>query len=108
MHPRKNSMHPHQDYEWLRWAGWAEGVSFLLLLGVAIPLKYLAGRPEAVRAVGAAHGGLFVIYVVLVLIAARRHSWPGRRVGTALAAAFLPFGPFWFDARLRRELNRDA
>ncbi|MCX6587457.1 MAG: DUF3817 domain-containing protein [Acidobacteria bacterium] len=108
MHPHKDAAQPQQEYEWLRWAGWAEGVSFLLLLGVAMPLKYLAGRPEAVRVVGAAHGGLFVVYVVLALIAARRYSWPGRRVGEALAAAFLPFGPFWFDARLRRELNRGA
>ncbi|MBZ2178008.1 MAG: DUF3817 domain-containing protein [Acidobacteria bacterium] len=98
---------PGEDF-WLRWAGWAEGLSFLLLLGVAMPLKYLAGRPEAVRVVGAAHGGLFVIYIVLVLLAARRDAWPARRVGEAFAAAFLPFGPFWFDARLRRELNRDA
>lgn len=98
---------PRED-RWLRRAGWAEGFSFLLLLGVAMPLKYLAGRPEAVRVVGAAHGGLFVIYIVLVLVAARRDAWPARRVGEAMAAALLPFGPFWFDARLRRELNRDA
>lgn len=98
---------PRED-RWLRRAGWAEGISFLLLLGIAMPLKYLAGKPEAVRVVGAAHGGLFVIYLVLVLVAARRDAWPARRVGEAVAAAFLPFGPFWFDARLRRELNRDA
>jgi integral membrane protein len=42
-----------------------------------MPLKYLAGRPEAVRVVGAAHGGLFVIYIVLVLVDARRDAWPG-------------------------------
>ena len=93
-----------REYDWLRWAGWAEGLSFLLLLGIAMPLKYLAGQPAAVRLVGSAHGGLFVIYLVVALIAARRFSWPWTRLAMALVAAFLPFGPFWFDARLRREL----
>ncbi len=97
-----------REYEWLRWAGWAEGLSFLLLLGIAMPLKYLAGRPEAVRLVGSAHGGLFVIYIVVALIAARRFAWPWHRFAIAFIAAFLPFGPFWFDARLRRELNPGA
>jgi integral membrane protein len=97
-----------KEYMWLRWSGWAEGLSFLLLLGIAMPLKYLAGQPEAVRVVGSAHGALFVIYIVVVLIAARRFSWPLSRVAMAFAAAFFPFGPFWFDARLRRELNPGA
>jgi len=97
-----------REYDWLRWAGWAEGLSFLLLLGIAMPLKYLAGQPEAVRLVGSAHGGLFVIYIVVALIVARRFSWPWSRFAMAFVAAFLPFGPFWFDARLRRELSQGA
>ncbi|HTO03360.1 MAG TPA: DUF3817 domain-containing protein, partial [Opitutus sp.] len=43
----------------LRFIGWWEGVSFLVLLGIAMPLKYLAGEPAAVRVVGMAHGILF-------------------------------------------------
>lgn len=68
-----------------------------------MPLKYLAGKPEFVRLVGSVHGGLFVIYVVAVLLAARSWRWSASRVGLALIAAVVPFGPFWFDARLRRE-----
>jgi integral membrane protein len=66
-----------------------------------MPLKYLAGHPEAVRVVGSLHGGLFVIYVLMVFLAARRFSWKPATVLLALAAAVFPFGPFWFDAKLR-------
>lgn len=93
-------------YKWLRRFGSAEAISFLLLLGVAMPLKYFAGMPMAVRVVGAAHGILFILYTIAVLAAARQWRWPAGRTGFALAAALLPFGPFWFDARLRREEDR--
>ena len=90
-------------YQRLRWAGLAEGTSFLVLLGIAMPLKYLAGKPQAVRAVGSVHGLLFVIYVLMVLLAARKFRWGIPTILMALAAAIFPFGPFWFDAKLRRE-----
>ncbi len=70
-----------------------------------MPLKYLAGDPRAVRWAGPAHGLLFVVYVLLALIAARNHRWPGREIGLAILAAVLPFGPFWFDARLRKAIS---
>jgi integral membrane protein len=87
----------------LRVAGFLEGMSFLVLLGIAMPLKYLAGRPEAVRVVGMAHGVLFILYVVLVLLAHRDRRWRLRTTGWLLVAAFLPCGPFVADARLLRE-----
>ena len=90
----------------LRVAGCLEGVSFLILLGIAMPLKYLAGRPEAVRVVGMAHGILFMAYVALVLVARREQRWPARTTAWLLAAAFLPFGPFVADARLLRESGK--
>ena len=86
----------------LRLVGWAEGASFLLLLGVAMPLKYLAGWPMAVRAVGMAHGGLFLLYLVAVARAGRAGRWPAGMWLAALAAAFVPGGPFLLDGRLRR------
>ena len=74
-----------------------------MLLFIAMPLKYLAGKPEMVRAVGSIHGLLFVIYVLMALVAARRFRWSGTKVLLALISAVVPFGPFWFDAKLRRE-----
>lgn len=91
------------DLKWLRWAGYAEGISFLVLLLIAMPLKYAAGMPQAVRVVGSVHGALFVVYAAMVLAVARNHRWPGKLVGLGLLAAFLPLGPFWFDRRVRGE-----
>mgnify|MGYP001548251258 FL=1 len=84
-----------------------EGVSFLILLGVAMPLKYLAGWPLAVRVVGMAHGILFILYVAAVVAVVRRHAWPWRRTALVLVASVLPAGPFVVDARiLRREATK--
>src|SRR5438552_3773981 len=47
----------------LRLVGYTEGVSFLVLLGIAMPLKYFAGMPLAVTIVGAIHGLLWILYV---------------------------------------------
>ncbi|MBC8081965.1 MAG: DUF3817 domain-containing protein [Hymenobacter sp.] len=87
----------------LRLVGFLEGCSFLVLLGIAMPLKYLAGQPAAVRQVGTAHGVLFVLYVLLVLQNALESRWPLRKTLLALVASFLPLGPFWADRHLFRE-----
>jgi integral membrane protein len=86
----------------LRLIGTMEGVSFLVLLGIAMPLKYLAGKPEMVRIVGSAHGLLFVLFAAAVIDTAVRMRWPLTRVMGAMVASVLPFGPFVFDAHLRR------
>jgi len=96
-------MNPSKSLTWLHYSGIAEGLSFLILLGIAMPLKYLAGQPQAVRIVGSLHGLLFVIYALMVLLAAHNHKWSLKLIALGLLAAFLPFGPFWFNARLRRQ-----
>jgi integral membrane protein len=89
----------------LRLVAVLEGASFLVLLFVAMPLKYLAGLPLAVRIAGSIHGVLFIWFVVALYRAARALSWPRRRSMTAFVASILPFGTFVFDASLRRELE---
>lgn len=84
----------------LRVIGWWEGVSFLLLLGIAMPLKYFADSPGAVRVVGMAHGVLFVLYVLAAIHAALEHNWSWRRLGLVLLGSVLPGGPFVVDARI--------
>lgn len=86
----------------LRVIGWWEGGSFLLLLGVAMPLKYYAGLPEAVRVVGMAHGLLFILYVGVALHTARELGWSWSRTLVVLVASLLPAGPFVVDAKLLR------
>ncbi|RAK63861.1 DUF3817 domain-containing protein [Hymenobacter edaphi] len=86
----------------LRVVGFLEGLSFLVLLGVAMPLKYFFGRPEAVRHVGMAHGVLFVLYALLVIGAAVEYGWSMRKALLAFAASVVPLGTFWADKRLFR------
>jgi integral membrane protein len=88
----------------LRIVGFVEGMSYLILLFVAMPLKYGAGLPLAVRIVGAIHGGLFVLYVAAALRAARSRRWTFLRLLEALWASLYPFGTFVFDRKLRAEL----
>ena len=87
----------------LRAIGLIEGVSFLLLLGVAMPLKYLAGMPQAVTAAGWLHGLLFITFCIALTQAHQNANWTPWRSGTVLIAALLPFGPFVIDKKLRRE-----
>jgi len=87
-----------------RWVAFLEGLSFVLLLFVAMPLKYWANLPLAVRIVGSVHGLLFVVFVAALFRAAVERSWPPRRWGLAFFSSLVPFGTFVFDRSLRREL----
>ncbi len=87
-----------------RWVAFVEGLSFVLLLFVAMPLKYWAGLPLAVRIVGLVHGLLFVAYLWTLFEVALRRSWPARRWGVALLSSVVPFGTFLFDRSLKREI----
>lgn len=87
----------------LRVVGWLEGASYLLLLFVAMPLKYIAGHPEMVEVVGMAHGILFVLFCAAATHAALALKWPTTRLFAAFVSSVLPFGPFIFDARFLRE-----
>jgi len=87
----------------LRVIGFWEGVSFLVLLGIAMPLKYFAGHPGAVRVVGMAHGVLFLLYVWAAIQAAIDRNWTLRRTLIVLAASLLPAGPFVVDAKILKE-----
>ncbi len=87
----------------LRLIGLIEGVSFLLLLFVAMPLKYAAGMPEAVKYVGWAHGGLFVLFIVALLHASAETSWSLTKIAGAFVASVIPFGTFVLDRHLKRD-----
>lgn len=80
-----------------------EGVSFLVLLFIAMPLKYAADMPLAVRVVGMAHGVLFIAYVLLLVDLFASKKFTASRCGIAFVASLLPFGTFAFDRVLKRE-----
>ena len=78
----------------------AEAVSFLILLGVAMPLKYVGGLPMAVRIAGWGHGFLFLLFCGTLLHTALSARWPLSRVFMIFISALLPFGPFILDRRM--------
>lgn len=84
----------------LRIVAFLEGVSFLVLLGIAMPLKYLADMPEAVRFVGMAHGVLFIAYVWLLFVVGIDRKWSWTNMGLGFIASLIPFGTFWADAKI--------
>ncbi len=84
----------------LRRLAFAEGVSFLVLLGVAMPLKYLAGMPGAVKVFGWMHGLLFIVFCVALMRTWLVAKWPLPRCAAIFVAALLPFGPFIADRRM--------
>ena len=86
----------------LRWVGIIEGVSYLVLLLIAMPLKYIANEPIYVRYVGMAHGCLFILYVLLLLQAAIEEKWSIFRVVWLFCASLLPIGTFITDRQLAR------
>lgn len=83
-----------------KYTGWLEGLSYILLLGVAMPLKYVWGMPQFVSVIGMAHGLLFVAYVGLAFVLYDRESWSIKKLAYAMLASLLPFGPFVFDAKV--------
>lgn len=85
----------------LRHLAIVEGISTLVLFGIAMPLKYFAGMPLAVRIVGSIHGALFVALVVMLLLAIRKVPISLKLAAAGIAAAVVPGGPFLLDRHLR-------
>ena len=94
----------HRSVANLRLVGIAEGISFLLLLGVGMPLKYFAGLPLAVRIMGSLHGLLFVLFVITLSQASSKRDWATQTSLSFLVASVLPFGFLMVDGRLKREM----
>lgn len=81
----------------------AEGISYLLLLFVAMPLKYFADMPLAVKYTGWAHGVLFIGYIACLVMAWQETKWKFGKVVLIFLASLLPFAPFFVDKKLKDE-----
>jgi len=85
-----------------------EGVSFLLLLFVAMPLKYQMGMPQAVTVMGWAHGLLFMVYISMAMSLSARQGWSGMFTTLVMLAGMLPFACFILEKRLKKELPAES
>jgi len=93
----------NKELSLLRKAGIAEGISFLVLLGIAMPLKYLFQQPIAVKIFGWAHGILFVTFLFLAWEVKIDRNKSLKWFATAFLAAIIPTGTFFFDKKLKGE-----
>lgn len=88
----------------LRLSGLLEGISYILLLAVAMPLKYYAGFPEAVKVVGMLHGVLFIWFVFSIIWAKFTLGLSIKDSFLAFVASLIPFGTFYVDQKIFRLL----
>ena len=88
----------------LRIVGFAEGVSYLLLLFIAVPLKRIGGHPEAVEILGPIHGLLFILYILTTIQAKTEYGWPLGKTALAMLASIIPGGTFYADHKVFRHL----
>ncbi len=86
---------------WLRRTSLVEAVSYLVLLLIAMPLKYAWGEPMAVRVFGMVHGVLFLLLVWLLVKSHFDRGWPVRRLLVVFAASLVPIWPFLLDRHMR-------
>ena len=80
-----------------------EGISFILILAVSMPLKYYYDMPEPNQVIGMAHGLLFVLYCFQALALTIQNSWPFKALLILFIASILPFGTFYFVPRVLRD-----
>ena len=74
-----------------------EGVSYILLLFIATPIKYFGDDPQYVKLLGMPHGLLFISYVVLAIMLKNELKWDTKQFGIVLLASIIPFGTFYVE-----------
>lgn len=92
-----------KTFNWFRKVALAEGVSFLLLLGIAMPLKYIAHIPMAVTVMGGLHGVLFISFMVMAYLVKEEHNKNITWVVKSFLASIIPFGTFMMDIQWKKE-----
>jgi len=82
-----------------------EGISLLILVFIAVPVKYIGGQPQLSQMMGPLHGVLFLLFVFNALSAGVEQRWSFRRTTwKVLLACIIPFGTFYIDHKILRHL----
>jgi len=79
-----------------------EGISYLSLFFISMPLKYVFDYPDANKVVGYIHGFLFVTYIILVFLLRLEEKWDLKKTAIILLCSVIPFGTFWMDKKYLR------
>lgn len=80
-----------------------EGISFLLILFVTMPLKYIWDNGMPNKVIGMAHGFLFLAYIVFAILMKPERKWDNKTLAIVLACSVIPFGTFWMDKKYLRD-----
>ena len=83
-----------------------EGLSFILLLFLAMPIKYIGGQDFLVKLLGMPHGILFLVYLLLALVVAMDEEWSIKTSCLVLLASVIPFATFYVDKKLLRQKHK--
>lgn len=76
-----------------------EGVSFVIMMLIGMPLKYMAGNEIIIKTLGMPHGILFVAYVIMAFLIQSQMKWSGKDMAIVLVCSLIPFGTFWMDKK---------
>ncbi len=98
-------MHSTKKLNYFLKTGLAEGISYIILVAVAMPLKYKAGILLPVRIVGMIHGILFILYTLFLLQAIITYKWKFLKAAAAFLLSFIPFGTFFLERLLKSEIQ---
>ena len=90
-------------FSWFRTIAFIEGISYIVLLFIAMPLKYFANNPKAVQIVGSAHGALFVAYIILALWVMRKYRKNFAWFVKAFIVSIIPLGTFAMEKKWKKE-----
>ncbi len=85
-----------------RFISYLEGISYLLILFVTMPLKYMFESPEPNKIIGMAHGVLFLLYIVFAIMVKFEKQWNTKTLAIVLLCSIVPFGTFWMDKKYLR------
>ena len=92
---------PAKTIQRLRIVGILEGISYLILLGIAMPLKYVYHEPLYVRVFGMAHGVLFIVFCICLFLAFTKAKWATSRAALVFVASLIPLGTFLLDGKMK-------
>jgi integral membrane protein len=92
----------------LRLAGFLEGLSLIVLMGFAMPMKYFWGDPSFVRMIGSIHGALFVLFALQLFLTAEKKNWSYKDLPLKLMiSCFIPFGTFYLDYKILKGMDEN-
>ncbi len=90
----------------LRIVGFFEGISLILLLFIAVPLKYIWGYPQGSQVLGTIHGALFILFIINTFSVAAEQKWQfGTTTWKVLLACVVPFGTFYIDSKILKHIK---